>query len=112
MAVRFIGEFVCGPRSRVARCLFRRVNRDGHFILRVDVWLLKNKFGYQLQVIRDDEEAAAASGVRSFRTKMLGLALSAGMTALAGALYVQFYLAIDPGAAFGLLRPSKSSCRR
>jgi branched-chain amino acid transport system permease protein len=66
-------------------------------------WLLVSSFGLQLQSVRD-EEAAAASGVNVFRIKILGLMLSAAMTALVGALYIQFYLTIDPTAAFGMMQ--------
>jgi branched-chain amino acid transport system permease protein len=64
--------------------------------------LLRTRLGFALQAVRDDEEAASAAGVNVYRAKMLGLGLSAAMTALVGALYVQFYLSIDPGTAFGL----------
>lgn len=66
--------------------------------------LLQSRLGFALQALRDDEEAAAAAGVDVYRAKMIGLALSAAMTALAGTLYVQFYLSIDPGTAFGLFQ--------
>ncbi len=65
--------------------------------------LLVSSFGLQLQAVRD-EEAAAASGVNVFHIKIMGLLLSAVMTALVGAIYVQFYLTIDPTAAFGLMQ--------
>jgi branched-chain amino acid transport system permease protein len=65
-------------------------------------WVLASRFGLEMRAVRDDEVAAAASGVRVFRTKLLGFMLSAAMTALAGGLYVQFYQAIDPESAFGL----------
>ena len=55
-----------------------------------------------MQAVRDDEVAAAAAGVAVFRTKLVGFMLSAAMTALAAVLYMQFYMAIDPEAAFGL----------
>lgn len=64
--------------------------------------LLRSRLGFALQAVRDDEAAASAAGVNVYRTKMLGLVLSAAMTALVGTLYVQFYLSIDPGTAFGL----------
>lgn len=66
--------------------------------------LLASRFGLRLQAVRDDEDAAAASGVNVLGTKLAGLAVSAGMTALAGVLHVQFYLSIDPGTAFGLFQ--------
>ena len=65
-------------------------------------WILASRFGLEMQSVRDDEVAAAAAGVAVFRTKLLGLLVSAAMTALAGGIYVQFYMAIDPEAAFGL----------
>src|SRR5271157_4252929 len=66
--------------------------------------ILRSRFGLELQAVRDDEGAAAASGVNTFRTKLLGLMLSAAMTALVGTLYMQFYLNIDPSTAFGLFQ--------
>jgi branched-chain amino acid transport system permease protein len=68
----------------------------------ITCWILNSKFGLEMQAVRDDEVAAAAAGVAVFRTKMLGLLVSAAMTALAAGLYMQFYMAIDPEAAFGL----------
>jgi branched-chain amino acid transport system permease protein len=65
-------------------------------------WILVSKFGLEMQAVRDDEVAAAAAGVAVFRTKITGFIVSAMMTALAGTFYMQFYMAIDPEAAFGL----------
>jgi branched-chain amino acid transport system permease protein len=65
-------------------------------------WILSSQLGLELRAVRDDETAAAAAGVRIFRTKVVGFVISAAMTALAGALYMQFYQAIDPETAFGL----------
>ncbi|HME23317.1 MAG TPA: branched-chain amino acid ABC transporter permease [Acetobacteraceae bacterium] len=64
--------------------------------------ILASRFGLEMRAVRDDEIAAAAAGVRVFRTKLLGFLVSAAMTALAGGLYMQFYQAIDPESAFGL----------
>jgi branched-chain amino acid transport system permease protein len=65
-------------------------------------WVLKSRFGLEMRAVRDDETAAAAAGVPVFRTKLLGLLLSAVMTSVAGTLYMQSYQAIDPETAFGL----------
>jgi branched-chain amino acid transport system permease protein len=65
-------------------------------------WVLACDFGLAMQAVRDDEVAAAAAGVAVFRTKVVGFMLSAAMTALAAVFYMQFYMAIDPQAAFGL----------
>ena len=67
-------------------------------------WLLRSRFGLRLQAVRDDEHAAAASGVSVLGVKLSGLVVSAAMTAVAGALHVQCYLSIDPGTAFGLFQ--------
>jgi branched-chain amino acid transport system permease protein len=64
--------------------------------------ILDSNFGLEMQAVRDDEVAAAAAGVAVFRTKLLGFMLSAAMTSLAAVLYLQYYMAIDPEAAFGL----------
>jgi branched-chain amino acid transport system permease protein len=64
--------------------------------------ILVSKLGLDMQAVRDDETAAAACGVPVFRTKLIGFTLSAAMTSLAAVLYIQFYMAIDPEAAFGL----------
>jgi branched-chain amino acid transport system permease protein len=65
-------------------------------------WVLRSRFGSEMKAVRDDEAAAAAAGVAVFRTKLLGLLLSAVMTSFAGTLYMQSYQAIDPETAFGL----------
>ena len=68
----------------------------------MNCWILSSNFGLEMQAVRDDEVAAAAAGVAVFRTKLLGFMLSAAMTSLAAVLYLQYYMAIDPEAAFGL----------
>ena len=59
------------------------------------VWLIeRSKFGAYLVAIREDEDAAEALGVDTFRYKMLAYAVSAALTALGGTFYAyyQFYL--------------------
>jgi len=59
------------------------------------VWLIeRSKFGAYLLAIREDEDAAEALGVDTFRYKMLAYAVSAALTALGGTFYAfyQFYL--------------------
>jgi branched-chain amino acid transport system permease protein len=67
-------------------------------------WLAQSPYGLRLQAVRDDEDAAAANGVDVLFVKLSGLSISAGMTALAGTLYAQFYLSIDPTTAYGLFQ--------
>lgn len=66
----------------------------------------RSRLGYWLRAIRDDELAAEASGVNVFSAKMTALAISAFLTALAGVLYVQVTLFVDPQGAFGLTTAS------
>jgi branched-chain amino acid transport system permease protein len=68
--------------------------------------------GYALAAVRENEDAAEASGVDTRGAKLLAMALSAFLTALGGTFYAQYFSFIDPGLAFGapvsveiLLRP-------
>ena len=70
------------------------------------------RLGHVLAAIRENEEAAEASGVDTLRAKLQAMALSASLTALGGSFYAQYFSFIDPTLAFGpavsveiLLRP-------
>lgn len=56
----------------------------------------KHRFFYYLQAIRDDEEAASSIGVNVFRVKVLGSTLSGALCGLAGVVWIQYYLFIEP----------------
>ncbi len=62
--------------------------------------LRRSRFGARLVAVRESEAAAAALGIAVVRTKSQAMALSGGLTALAGVLYAQTYLYIDPSIAF------------
>jgi branched-chain amino acid transport system permease protein len=102
LALRFIGDSLWAAQSRSpAPFLYA-----GLAFVIAYYWITRriigSRFGLEMRAVRDDETAAAAAGVRVFRTKLLGFLVSAAMTALAGGLYMQFYQAIDPESAFGL----------
>ncbi|RAQ97713.1 branched-chain amino acid ABC transporter ATP-binding protein/permease [Thermogemmatispora tikiterensis] len=63
-------------------------------------WLLRSPLGLRLLALRDDEKAAEASGINTNASKVVAFCLSAGLAALAGALYVWNVGFIDPGSAF------------
>jgi branched-chain amino acid transport system permease protein len=70
------------------------------------------RLGHVLAAIRENEDAAEASGVDTLRAKLQAIALSAFLTALGGTFYAQYFSFIDPTLAFGpavsveiLLRP-------
>lgn len=71
------------------------------FALTAITWRMEHsRFGQYLLAIREDEDAAEASGVDVRRCKILAMALSAGLTALGGTFYAQFYLYISPDTLF------------
>jgi branched-chain amino acid transport system permease protein len=60
-------------------------------------WLVKrSRLGYYLAAIRDDEDAAAALGVRPARVKLAAMVLSSFFTALGGTFYAQLVGFITP----------------
>lgn len=65
------------------------------------ILFLRSRTGQFTLAVRDDEEAAAAAGIPVMRVKLVTIALSAAVTAVAGAYYVQYYLFVDPELAFG-----------
>jgi branched-chain amino acid transport system permease protein len=62
--------------------------------------LAGSRFGQQLMALREDEPAAEAIGVRTFRSKVMIIAISAAFTALAGTFYAQLLLFIVPNTVF------------
>jgi branched-chain amino acid transport system permease protein len=60
------------------------------------VLISRSRFGYYLMAIREDQDTALSVGVNTWRTKLHALLLSAGFTALAGALYGSLFLFIVP----------------
>jgi branched-chain amino acid transport system permease protein len=64
------------------------------------LWLERSRFGQYLVALREDEDAAEASGVPTFRCKVVIIAISAAATALAGTFYAQFLLFIVPETLF------------
>ncbi|MEM7056044.1 MAG: branched-chain amino acid ABC transporter permease [Pseudomonadota bacterium] len=63
------------------------------------------RFGAQLLSVRENEDAAEALGVNAFQVKMQAICLSGAIAASAGVYYVQKFLFVDPGIAYG---PGKS----
>lgn len=67
----------------------------------VFLWL-RSRQGLALTSIRDDEDAAASSGVDGWRTKLAVYVVTAAATGLIGALIFVEKLRISPDAAFSL----------
>jgi len=64
--------------------------------------LLQSRIGYFWLAIREDEEAARASGIDTFRYKMLAVVISAAMTSFAGVIYAFYYNNLFPDQVFGI----------
>ena len=62
----------------------------------------RTRFSVILRAVRDDEDAAAQMGVRSFRVKLAAFALASALGALAGAVQATKLGAIEPYGTFGL----------
>ncbi len=68
------------------------------------VWRLEGtRMGLYFQAAREDQDAAEALGVNSFRYRQIAMAISAAMTAAGGTIYAQYLLYIDPDTTFGVL---------
>ncbi|MFL5796590.1 MAG: ABC transporter permease subunit [Actinomycetota bacterium] len=66
-------------------------------------WIRRTKFGTGLVAIREDEDKAAAIGVRTSVYKVLGFAASAVLIGTAGGIYAYFLTFIDPRGMFDIL---------
>jgi branched-chain amino acid transport system permease protein len=66
--------------------------------------LLRSRMGYFWLAIREDEEAARAAGIDTFRYKMCAVTVSAAVTSFAGVFYAFFYNNLFPQQVFGISR--------
>ena len=66
-------------------------------------WMTNSRVGFYLRAIRDSERAARSLGAPAARTKLYAFMLSAGLTAVAGALYAMMFGFIDPESGLGIL---------
>jgi len=67
-------------------------------------FLLKSRAGYYWQAIRENEEAAQALGINTFRWKMAAVALSAAMTSVSGVFFAFYYNNLFPHEIFSMAR--------
>jgi branched-chain amino acid transport system permease protein len=66
--------------------------------------LLRSRIGYCWLAIREDEEAARAVGIDTFRDKMIAVVISAGITAVAGVFFAFYYNNLFPEQVFHISR--------
>ncbi len=72
------------------------------FALALSTWIKKNRLGFQLVALRDEDQAAESLGVNTSQAKMAGLMLSGGLTALGGGLFAQYVLFLEPHSEFSI----------
>ncbi|HWP35010.1 MAG TPA: branched-chain amino acid ABC transporter permease [Thermodesulfobacteriota bacterium] len=63
-------------------------------------WVAASRLGLGMQAVREDEEAAEASGVGTFRVKLAALALSTALAGLAGGLFAYYHISYYPQHPF------------
>lgn len=67
------------------------------------LWLKHSKVGLGMMAVREDEEAATATGVNAFAHKMIAFVLSSALAALAGAAFAYFSVSYFPNFAFSVI---------
>jgi branched-chain amino acid transport system permease protein len=71
-------------------------------VIGICVILRRRRLGYYLLAVREDEDAARASGINVLAVKLKGMALSAGLTSIGGTLFTMYLRYIDPPTLFTL----------
>lgn len=68
----------------------------------VMIMVVRSRLGYQLQAVRDNENAALASGINVIGSKLKGVVISAALTSVGGAVFAMYVRVIDPASLFSL----------
>lgn len=71
-------------------------------VLLITYVLERSWIGYALAAMRENEEAAEALGVDTVRTKLFSIGLSAFLSAIAGTLYANYILLIEPSTVLSI----------
>lgn len=69
----------------------------------VSLWLKHSKAGLGMMTVREDEEAARATGVDAFAHKMAAFVISAALAGLAGSAFAYFSVSYYPNFAFSVI---------
>ena len=72
-------------------------------IMLISLKVERSRFGRQLLAIKQNEPAAEAAGIDTWRQKMFAIMLSGGMAAAAGGMYANVMLIVTPQSMFGML---------
>ncbi|HWM48873.1 MAG TPA: branched-chain amino acid ABC transporter permease [Xanthobacteraceae bacterium] len=66
--------------------------------------LMRSRLGFYWLAIREDEQAARALGIATFRCKMYAVVISSAMTSIAGVVYAFYYNNLFPEQVFHISR--------
>ncbi|HEU4319853.1 MAG TPA: branched-chain amino acid ABC transporter permease [Acidimicrobiia bacterium] len=69
----------------------------------VSIWLKQSRLGLGMMAVRDDEEAAGATGVGPLQHKLSAFVISAALAALAGASFAYFSVSYYPNFPFSVV---------
>jgi len=78
-------------------------------VLALTIHIRYSKLGSNLIAIREDDLAASSLGINLFRNKVIALMISAFFTSMAGCLYAQYMLFIDPVGSFNTVISQKAA---
>jgi branched-chain amino acid transport system permease protein len=68
-------------------------------------WRLRgSRIGYYWLAIREDEDAASALGIDTFRYKLVAILVSGGLTSVAGVFFAFYYNTLFPEQIFSMAR--------
>jgi branched-chain amino acid transport system permease protein len=70
--------------------------------LLVSAYVLRSRLGYYLQAVQLDEDAARATGIQVLHVKLAGMAISAALTGMGGAIFAMYLRFVDPPTVLSL----------
>lgn len=99
------GQGIVLPFGQVDVWQMRLVTKQGYFYLAFGMMVLmliiltvidKSKLGYALKTVREDEDTANAIGINPQKYKVIATFISAGLMAICGIFYANYFRFIDP----------------
>jgi len=79
------------------------------FVLLMTIYMRYSRLGSNLIAIRENDLAASTLGINLFKNKVIALMISALFTSIAGSLYAQYTLFIDPVNSFSPVVSQKAA---
>jgi len=64
--------------------------------------ITKTKLGYYFRTIKEEEDAARSIGINTTQYKLVAMSITAFFSAIAGTVYAQYFLYIDPNMVFSV----------